>query len=364
MPWISGNRCLPVVFFACGSMLWSQNLVKNPSFEHFRECPDRLGNLHADVPSWSSPTMGSTDYFNACSATMGTPENFNGKQAADFGKGYAGVYLYAPNDYREYIQGELVGTLLADTVYEVSFYVSLAERSDFAIREFGLVLSKKKIDRHIRKELSKMQLYRERDNSYTFVEITTPGFYKDTANWVQLRASFTASGKERYLTIGNFRNNAGTFTHKTNRNAKQGAYYYLDMIQLSHKGATDMAVESYALDRTTQFRNVLFGFNDFTLTPDAKNELKALSDYLDAYSGLRITIHGHTDNVGSAFFNKTLAGYRCKAVADYLQHLGVSGERIHWVAYGHEQPIADNATEEGRQQNRRVTFSLTQQYSE
>lgn len=360
MSWHPGNRFLPAALFACGSMLWSQNLVRNPSFEQFRQCPDRLGNLHADVPFWSSPTLGSTDYFNACSEAMGIPENFNGSQAADFGGGYAGIYLYAPNDYREYIQGELAGALQADAVYEVSFYVSLADRSDFAIREFGLVLSEKKIDRHIRKELSKTQLYRERDNSYTFVEFETPDFYIDTANWVPLQASFTASGKERYLTIGNFRNNAGTRTYKTSRNAKQGAYYYLDMIRLSREGTTARPPESYALGRTTLFRNVLFGFNDFALTPEAEEELMALSKYLAAHAGLHITINGHTDNVGSDVFNKTLAGYRCKAVAEYLQRQGVPGNRIRWVAYGYEQPVADNSTEEGRRQNRRVTFSLRQ----
>ena len=124
----------------------AQNLVLNPSFEELENCPKRLGNFNADVKYWSTPTEGSTDYFNACSTAMGTPKNFNGTQPADFGKGYAGLYLYAPDDYREYLQAELSEPLIKGEKYQVSFYVSLAERSDFAIKEFGVLFSKNKMD--------------------------------------------------------------------------------------------------------------------------------------------------------------------------------------------------------------------------
>ncbi len=48
----------------CPLMLAAQNLVKNPSFEEFANCPKALGNLANDVLHWSTPTEGSTDYFN------------------------------------------------------------------------------------------------------------------------------------------------------------------------------------------------------------------------------------------------------------------------------------------------------------
>ncbi|MBT8206394.1 MAG: hypothetical protein KJO20_13565, partial [Eudoraea sp.] len=98
----------------------SQNLVKNPSFEQFGECPVKLGNLDLDVIHWSAPTIGSTDYFHSCSNYMGTPKNFNGVQEADFGSGYAGLYLYAPDDYREYLQASLTETLVKGERYELS----------------------------------------------------------------------------------------------------------------------------------------------------------------------------------------------------------------------------------------------------
>lgn len=349
------------------SFLWSQNLVKNPSFETFRECPDRLGTFHTDVLAWSAPTQGSTDYFNACSTAMGTPENFNGSQPATFGLGYAGLYLFAPYDYREYIQGELTTTLLAGATYRMSFYVSLAERSDYAVREFGLVFSERQIERTIKKTLSKGQLYRDTENKYTFVNIADSHFYTDAKEWVMLQVLFTAKGHEKYFTIGNFEDNAGTRTYKTERNARKGAYYYLDMVSLTPAVDTALtavrettpAPGAYSLDTQHVFENVLFGFDEYLLDEDGKTELQKLYGYLNAHKDLRITINGHTDNVGSATYNKTLSGKRCKEVTDYLVQLGLAPERIAYFPHGFEQPIADNTTEAGRQRNRRVAFSLS-----
>ena len=74
---------------------------------------------------WSTPTQGSTDYFNACSKVMSAPENFNGVQYPKSGEAYAGFYFYAPGDYREYIQAELTRTLRRGIKgYQLTFYVS------------------------------------------------------------------------------------------------------------------------------------------------------------------------------------------------------------------------------------------------
>ena len=359
MPRFHLTSVLTTGFLLGSGLLCSQNLVKNPSFESFRNCPDRLGNFHADVSDWSSPTEGSTDYFNACSTAMGTPENFNGNQPAEFGVGYAGLYLYAPHDYREYVQGELQETLTKGVVYEISFYVSLAERSDFAVREFSIVFSRNKLQRPIKKELSKMQLYKEKNNHFTFLEISHSDFYNETTDWVLLKGQFTANGHENFLTIGNFENNARTRTYKTSRNAKQGAYYYLDMVRVVAAESPPGLPPSYALDTQHLFRNVLFEFDDFQLSEAAKSELQKLYQYLEEHRDLHITIDGHTDNVGTSEYNRLLSGYRCQSVTNYLKELGLAEDRISWTSHGSDLPVADNALEEGRRQNRRVAFSLS-----
>ncbi|WP_297793952.1 OmpA family protein [uncultured Eudoraea sp.] len=351
------------------SSLLAQNLIHNPSFEEFEACPERLGNFENDVILWTTPTEGSTDYFNGCSTIMGTPENFNGTQPADFGNGYAGLYLYAPNDYREYIQASLRQTLEKGKTYQVSFYVSLAERSDFAVKDFGVLFSSDKLNLQIKKELSRMQRYKIAGNNYNFMEIGYTNFYKDTRDWVLVSTRFEAKGTENYMIIGNFKHNAGTRKFKTKKGAKQGAYYYVDMVALkpvqsqdsekkSPSGA-EVVVENYELDKIHVFKNVLFNFDEFELLDSAKADVRRIYDYLVDNESLRIKVDGHTDNIGTESYNQELSDRRSFAVAQYLIDLGLSKDRISWKGHGGLSPIASNDNEEGRQQNRRVAFVIS-----
>jgi outer membrane protein OmpA-like peptidoglycan-associated protein len=345
----------------------SQNLVTNPSFEDHKACPVRLGNFNADVVGWSTPTNGSTDYFHSCSEAMGTPKNFNGTQIADFGEGYAGFYLYAPNDYREYMQAKLLSPLVKGVTYELSFFVSLAERSDFAINEFGVVFSNKPLSFEIHKELSKMHLYKDTDNSFTYLEIGYSHFANDTKDWMLVSTPYVANGNEQFMTLGNFKNNARTRKFLFKKGAKQGAYYYVDMVSLSRADldtpvaitVTSQDTKTYSLNTTHLFDHLLFDFDEYQLLEAAKTYLKQTYDFLESDPSLHIVIHGHTDAVGTAAYNSKLSNSRCKAVANYFMALGLPKERVSWKGHGGSLPIASNATPEGRRQNRRVEFILT-----
>lgn len=351
--------------------LFCQNLIKNPSFEEFVNCPNELGNFNNDVPNWSTPTDGSTDYFNSCSTTdtMGAPKNFNGTQPADFGKGYAGLYLYAPDDYREYLQAELKQPLVKGKKYRVSFYVSLAERSDFAVKEFGVLFSKDKLQIAGKKELSAKKRYEQKGNVYNFMEIGYTNFYSDTKDWVLVYTQFEAKGTERFMTMGNFKRNARTRLFKTKRNAKQGAYYYVDMVLVeaadmntitsANSGEGGDIQKTFELDKTHVFENLLFEFDRFDLQESAKKEIVRLYEHVQNDTTLQITIDGHTDIVGSDFYNQRLSSKRAEAVANYLQKLGLSQDRIVWQGHGGTKPVATNDTELGRQQNRRVEFVIS-----
>ena len=356
--------------FVSALTIRSQNLIKNPSFEEYINCPQRLGNFNADVKFWTVPTIGSTDYFNECSTTMGAPKNFNGTQAADFGKGYAGLYLYAPGDYREYLQAELSETLVKGKRYQISFYISLAERSDFAIKEFGVLFSKHRLNVPIKKELSKRHIYKQADYDYNFLEIGYSSFFSDTQDWILVRSEFVAKGTEAYMILGNFKKNARTRMFKTKRNAKQGAYYYIDRVLLEAvKKSVTMAgkktkaaaqiEEVYELDKTHVFENVLFDFDKFLLLETPKKEIKKIVNYVKSEKSLQIFIHGHTDNVGSKGYNQILSSQRARAVADYLLQLGLPKEQLTWRGHGSNRPVADNASQLGRHHNRRVEFLIT-----
>ncbi|WP_274824765.1 OmpA family protein [Maribacter polysaccharolyticus] len=351
-------------------MGWSQNLIVNPSFEMHKGCPKALGNFNADVESWSTPTVGSTDYFNGCSTAMGTPENFKGSQPADFGVGYAGLYLYAPGDYREYIQAELLAPLQQGKKYKISFYVSLAERSDFAIKEFGLLFSKNRLNFPIRKVLSKMHWYKDIGNEYHYMEIGYSDFVDDTKDWILVHSQFTAKGNERFLTFGNFKDNQRTRKFTTKHNSKQGAYYYIDMVLLESAEAGDYVEEpkvwtaetktaKVVLDENHIFKNVFFNFDRSEVLQGSKEEIQDIYRFLEKDKTLRIEIHGHTDSIGTEEYNLVLSELRAKAVAEYLMGLGLSKERIFWEGHGGTEPIVSNASEEGRKQNRRVEFIIS-----
>ena len=82
---------------------------------------------------------------------------------------------------------------------------------------------------------------------------------------------------------------------------------------------------------------------------------------LQQYPTLKIRISGHTDDKGKHDFNTQLSLDRANAVKTYLQSKGVGEERIQTRGAGPDEPIADNKTATGRQQNRRIEFELLPQ---
>ncbi|MEM7641200.1 MAG: OmpA family protein [Pseudomonadota bacterium] len=87
-------------------------------------------------------------------------------------------------------------------------------------------------------------------------------------------------------------------------------------------------------------------------------QLTALSDRLDACSRSVFEIGGHTDSQGREVMNETLSQERAEAVRAALIERGVPPSQLVAVGYGETQPIADNGTEEGREANRRITFTV------
>lgn len=342
---------------ACMEGARAQNLVPNPGFEEFRQCPRHLGNASDDLSAWDTPTLGSTDFFHACSQTMGAPENFNGRQGALEGEGYAGFYAYAPEDYREYLQVALLRPLEEDRPYQVSFWVSLSERSDFAVEDLGVLFASKPLRVRTKKNLSKKRWYAQPGNQYHYLESQGPGFLSDTEDWQEVRLEFTARGTERYLLLGNFLPNSQTRKRETGRSSNKGAYYYLDQVSVRPVGPP-VASKTYPLDSLLVLPALLFEFDTARLTPAGESELSRLQAFVRTDSTYTLELRGHTDALGTDAYNRALSERRCRAVAGYLGSQGLEPDRIRWQAYGATRPVGDNATPEGRRQNRRVEFRI------
>ena len=106
------------------------------------------------------------------------------------------------------------------------------------------------------------------------------------------------------------------------------------------------------------FKNVLFEFNKADLLSASEEEINVLATILRNNKKLSIEIYGHTDAVGSQERNLELSNERAKSVATYLIEKGIDKDRVKWLGYGSSKPVADNTTEEGRTQNRRVEFKV------
>ena len=106
------------------------------------------------------------------------------------------------------------------------------------------------------------------------------------------------------------------------------------------------------------FENLEFATGKWIIKAVSYPSLNKLATLLITKPNYHLKISGHTDAVGSEKSNQTLSVNRANAVKNYLVKRGASKNKIEARGYGESQPIADNETEEGRQQNRRVEFNI------
>ena len=102
---------------------------------------------------------------------------------------------------------------------------------------------------------------------------------------------------------------------------------------------------------------ITFDFAQSAVKPQFYGVLNNLASTLNQFPQTRIQIAGHTDNVGSDASNLQLSQQRANSVRSYLAGSGVAPDRMQAVGYGETRPIADNSTDYGRAQNRRVEIT-------
>ena len=111
--------------------------------------------------------------------------------------------------------------------------------------------------------------------------------------------------------------------------------------------------------KVTMDNGILFDFNKSALKKEAKAQLDKFAAEMADMPMTNINVYGHTDNIGSAEANKKVSTQRAQAVAKYLNGKGINNERMFAEGLSFDFPVADNSTEEGRAQNRRVELYIT-----
>ncbi|MBK9195208.1 MAG: hypothetical protein IPO17_09525 [Flavobacteriales bacterium] len=186
-------------------MARTQNLVPNPSFETVTSCPTFASMLNLAAP-WYNPTQGTPELYHGCAPNgdfAGVPLNYSGGfQYARTGVGFAGIYTFRVGvpQMREYIEVPLLQPLMAGSCYTFSMYVNMPNEFELACDGIGAHFSVGPVS-----------------SNSPFLLAITPQIdhplgvlITDTVGWTEVSGTYTATGGETHLTIGNFRNDANT----------------------------------------------------------------------------------------------------------------------------------------------------------
>lgn len=113
---------------------------------------------------------------------------------------------------------------------------------------------------------------------------------------------------------------------------------------------------------TFVLEGIVFDFNRATIRSSSETTLQEAGSLMQRFLAMKVRIEGHTDSVGGDAYNQSLSERRANSVKEYLvTNSGVDPSRIDTVGYGEAKPIGDNETEDGRAQNRRISFVVTAQ---
>ncbi len=109
-----------------------------------------------------------------------------------------------------------------------------------------------------------------------------------------------------------------------------------------------------------EYGPILFKKGKSTVDPKCDKTMEQIAKILNEYPGFHVQVDGHTDNIGKKAKNQKLSEDRAKAVVNYLVgKKKIDKKRLSYKGFGDSQPIADNATKEGQDKNRRVDFTVT-----
>ena len=369
---VSMKRWLASIFLWLPALVMcAQNLVINGSFETKSYCPSNYNQQTLNtIAGWWQATDGTPDYFNACSDKAGVPNNVFGQQPAKDGEAYAGFVTYSVSNkrnYRESLQTKLNRPLVAGEMVCIELYVSAADYCNYVTDGIGILLSEKKVESNLQSELAYV------------ATMSNPrlNMLDESKEWQLLSDIYTAKGGEEYLTIGNFKTDKElkVIRRTADMNDKgygTWSYMYVDDVKVRpvqrklECSCENEYLASIAVDPPLELNEytkikldaILFDFDQDLLTDEALLQLEDVYVLLKKNRAMYMEISGHTDVVGPDGYNLNLSKRRAQKVIDHLAAKGIDASRLQLTFFGKDAPVADNTTDEGRHQNRRVEFQI------
>lgn len=263
-----------------------QNLVPNPSFEDFDQCPPYPGQIH-DAVAWDSPNNNTTDYFHVCSPEengASVPSNLLGFQQPASGSAYAGIRTWIPTIvgnpiYREYLGIKLAKPLEAGMLYNVQFKISLAETSSHTSDDIGAYFS---MDPPANERLYEVNPQ---------IQNPVDRIIYNQSDWVSIRASFKADGGEQFMLIGTFQDDESITLEAISTQEEPKVYFYIDDVIVEPCSVPDQLTfivdttfcKTQSIDLIEESKAWQFIWNDQTTGPQKRvsqaGSYKVVSDF-------------------------------------------------------------------------------------
>lgn len=130
--------------------------------------------------------------------------------------------------------------------------------------------------------------------------------------------------------------------------------------KISPPGPEEIGISELEVEKAlSEFKDVLFDYDKYTIRPDARVVLDSIADWLNKNKKINVIIEGHCDERGTNEYNLALGEKRANAARDYLVVKGIALARMSTITYGEEKPVCTQSNESCWQRNRRAHFVIT-----
>lgn len=273
------KHCIAFLFSLISVSLNAQyNMLVNPSFEIIDTCPPFVAGALNNASPWTRPLYPSSpDVMNACdtfSGFLGVPQNVEGYELARTGVGYAFIvtYTHGPNqlywNYRECLQTPLTDSLIAGVEYCIRFYVSAADSMRYVSNNIGVYFSPVEVHDTC------VPIFIQCILQYVPQFENPPTNNLNSRNgWTLVSGSYIATGGEKYIIIGNFRDSAATVATFTGWSSNLGYYslaaYYIDDVLIT---PCDSLTGYFESERSKQNIKIIPAITDNKIDITSENE--------------------------------------------------------------------------------------------
>lgn len=372
------------------------NLVDNPSFE-IADKVKKLSKLKKiEVANgWTSPTAMKADLYSTQAKEVATiPDNGQGREfpmGAEEGN-YAGIVAYSYNNKepRTYLQTELIGPMQKGVEYCVKYHVSLSDLSKYGVNNLGMYISKDPIEIE-----SKEDIIFQKEKELEKVVIPLNNEVKvGRYGFEPICGIYKSSGKERFIIIGNFKNNKDTKYEKLKKKKdikgtqNPKAYYYVDQVEvfilenpedcqcnnkqqtsngesvIYHKQFT--SEDAFTMEQQVKFSTIYFDNLNAEIDPIMILDLDNLVKVLKENASTKIIINGHSDKNEVVTASKEpdnekfqkLDEKRADAIKAYLVEKGIDESRLTVKNHSSLRAASEGSAEIDKAKNRRVEFEV------